>query len=790
VTERKCFFFNFADVEVREREFLLIKGGERLSVEPKAFRVLLFLLRNPGRLVSKDEIVASVWNDTVVSDNSLTRSIAQLRRVLDDDPREPRYILTVPTLGYRFLCEVDVREDGFGVGTAATAPPPSEKPSFIETVPKRGYRFIAEVDIDPLTTPDMPNRPILLDRRPMTSGIPQPDWVVHELEEPLGQMQPVPEAAPVQSAPASRKTLRILIAGAVVIAVLAVIWSVRNRPAAPLKFKEQQLTHNSNDNPIISVAVSPDARYFAYSDLSGLHVKLLQTGEIHDLPQPPELGKGRAHWLITWLPDSTRFLAVAFGLGVPLSTWQASVLSGSMRMVRKDAVAWSVSPDGLQFAFTMANEREMWVADIDGNGPRKVADAGAKDWFSNIEWSPDGSHLLYIKRVPTADHLQNSIEIQDVHNGSTTTLISDDSLVSLNWLHDGRILYVKHESGTNGDTCRYWIARLNSAFAKFSTLPQQLTQDNGSCISSISATGDGKRLYFLKQTSEFGIYIADLDPNATRISPPRHFTLTDDREFPAAWTADSRDIVFVSKRKGKWGFYRQSLSSETATPILTGIATSGLGAIFPRVTPDGAWLLYAPYPPDYTPGATIDLMKVPLTGGPPQRVMKAPIYDTPRCSRAPATLCVTAAMDKDELSFTAFDPVHGGRRQLARFKVDDPEKFYTWDLSPDGARIAVLKRGGSEIHILSLRTHEDREFTVKGWSGLEALDWTFDGKGLFISSRAAGSVLLHTDLQGNARVLWEPKGDGMTWAISSPDGHHVALPGFALSSNIWSMEDF
>jgi DNA-binding winged helix-turn-helix (wHTH) protein len=79
VTERKCFIFNFADVEVREREFLLIKGGERLSVEPKAFRVLLFLLRNPGRLVNKDEIVASVWNDSAVSDNSLTRSIAQLR---------------------------------------------------------------------------------------------------------------------------------------------------------------------------------------------------------------------------------------------------------------------------------------------------------------------------------------------------------------------------------------------------------------------------------------------------------------------------------------------------------------------------------------------------------------------------------------------------------------------------------------------------------------------------------------------------------------------------------------
>ncbi len=98
MTERKCFVFRFADVEVREREFLLIKADERIPVEPKAFRVLLCLLRNPGRLIPKDEIVGSVWNDSAVSDNSLTRSIAQMRRVLGDDSREPLYILTVPTV--------------------------------------------------------------------------------------------------------------------------------------------------------------------------------------------------------------------------------------------------------------------------------------------------------------------------------------------------------------------------------------------------------------------------------------------------------------------------------------------------------------------------------------------------------------------------------------------------------------------------------------------------------------------------------------------------------------------
>src|ERR1700740_1401237 len=112
MTAHKPFVFTFADVEVREREFCIVKAGEVLPVEPKAFRVLLFLLHNPHKLVKKHELLDAVWNDCAVSENSLTRSIALLRRLLGDDTREPRYIATVPTVGYRFLCDVEVAESG------------------------------------------------------------------------------------------------------------------------------------------------------------------------------------------------------------------------------------------------------------------------------------------------------------------------------------------------------------------------------------------------------------------------------------------------------------------------------------------------------------------------------------------------------------------------------------------------------------------------------------------------------------------------------------------------------
>ena len=119
MTDHKSFVFRFGEFEVKEREFLLIKAGGAVPVEPKAFRVLLFLLRNPGRLVKKDEILNAVWDDCSVSDNSLTRSIATLRRLLGDDPHEPHYIATVQTVGYRFLCEVMATEDFTANGTGS-----------------------------------------------------------------------------------------------------------------------------------------------------------------------------------------------------------------------------------------------------------------------------------------------------------------------------------------------------------------------------------------------------------------------------------------------------------------------------------------------------------------------------------------------------------------------------------------------------------------------------------------------------------------------------------------------
>ena len=111
-TESSGVVFQFDEFELDPSGFRLLKDGAPVDLEPKALRLLLFLLQNPGRLLKKQELLDAVWEDSSVTENALTRTIAVLRRVLNDTTRAPRYIETVPTQGYRFVADVSIYKAG------------------------------------------------------------------------------------------------------------------------------------------------------------------------------------------------------------------------------------------------------------------------------------------------------------------------------------------------------------------------------------------------------------------------------------------------------------------------------------------------------------------------------------------------------------------------------------------------------------------------------------------------------------------------------------------------------
>jgi DNA-binding winged helix-turn-helix (wHTH) protein/TolB-like protein/Tfp pilus assembly protein PilF len=107
-------------LDVAERQ--LFRGDTPVAVTAKAFEVLLLLVRNAGRTVTKEEFMDTVWAGTVVEESNLSDNISTLRQALGDDAREPRYIRTVPKRGYRFLAPVQQT-----AGAAGFSPPDKEK---------------------------------------------------------------------------------------------------------------------------------------------------------------------------------------------------------------------------------------------------------------------------------------------------------------------------------------------------------------------------------------------------------------------------------------------------------------------------------------------------------------------------------------------------------------------------------------------------------------------------------------------------------------------------------------
>ncbi len=119
------FLFEDYTLDTDRRE--LGRGPMLLSVEPQVFDLLVFLISNRERVVSKDDLLASVWGGRVVSESTLASRINAARRAVGDTGEQQRLIRTVPRQGFRFVGPVgEVQKPAAVVDRVATGAPPQE----------------------------------------------------------------------------------------------------------------------------------------------------------------------------------------------------------------------------------------------------------------------------------------------------------------------------------------------------------------------------------------------------------------------------------------------------------------------------------------------------------------------------------------------------------------------------------------------------------------------------------------------------------------------------------------
>jgi tetratricopeptide (TPR) repeat protein len=98
--------YRFGDIELDASQGCIKLDGREQYLRQKAFQLLLYLLEHRDRLVTKEELIANIWEGAAVSDDALVQLIKEVRRSLGDDPRQPQFIRTVPKAGYRFIAPV------------------------------------------------------------------------------------------------------------------------------------------------------------------------------------------------------------------------------------------------------------------------------------------------------------------------------------------------------------------------------------------------------------------------------------------------------------------------------------------------------------------------------------------------------------------------------------------------------------------------------------------------------------------------------------------------------------
>jgi eukaryotic-like serine/threonine-protein kinase len=399
-------------------------------------------------------------------------------------------------------------------------------------------------------------------------------------------------------------------------------WFRSERFAARPMLSERQLTHNTPENRPLGGAISPDGKYLAYADTNGLHLSVIDTGEIHDIPLPEEL---QTHlWEVSWFPDGEKLLLTTQAKTQGLDIWLQSVFGGAPRKLRANGRSPAVSPKGTSIAFVGRGSHELWVMGPNGENPRKVL-SSESERFGPPAWSPTGQRLAYIRHKSDESEFGGAIETASPEGGASSLVLSDprldtDTFAIMGWLRDGRLIFAL-QGGAGSEEMNLWAILASPQTGNVTGKPAKITNWFGVSPYAASISQDGKRLAVFKMHVRDDVYVGALSDDGTRLDVPRRLTLSDSRDFPDVWMRDSRSILFESNRTGKFQIYRQRLDQDTAEPLVPGSDDERTAAL----TPDGAWVLYwTRAVGGKSPPTLFKLMRFPISGGSPEQVPAPP----------------------------------------------------------------------------------------------------------------------------------------------------------------------
>lgn len=606
--------YRFDEFELDLPKRQLRRAGAAVELKPKAFDLLRVLVENSGKLLSKEDLFAMVWENQLVEESNLTVNMSQIRKALGESARSPRYIATVSGQGYRFVGDVRPMPDDDG---------------------------------------DDPDNEYLIESREI-ARVTVEDFEDEKEQKPVLTNQPNKNLKTVFAV--SALVLVMLLAAAA-----GYFWKTsRAKTSAVLtNVSMKRLTNLGN---VINGALSPDGKLYAYvitekdgrqslwlghTSGGGENIQLRPSAEVVYVGLGFSPDGGNLFYNVSGkeFERNTIFKIDAFG-GVP------------QKILENVGNYITFSPDGKRFAFVREDRENkktsVIVTDLSGGGEREIASRSSDLSFIStaISWSPDGKTIAV---GAVADESGNTREVFTValDGGAIEPLtnVGWNAIRALVWLHDGSGLYaVASEKDRSADSQIWYISSADGA-------PQRIVSDLNLYGAALGLSSDDSKLLVFQTQHYSNIWVAPGDNpaaakqitfellgkrsgwDAIEWTPDGRVAYTgftsDSETF---WTidadgknqkqlipegrtntylgfsADGQKMVFNSNRGGSWEIWTANGDGSNMKQL-----TTGGNNVHPAISPDGRWVVYRS-----ARGGAAPLWRIPAAGGAPVQFTEKP----------------------------------------------------------------------------------------------------------------------------------------------------------------------
>lgn len=540
-------------------ERVLLRDGKHVPLTPKVFDTLLLLVQNQGHILTKDEMLNAIWQDSFVEESNLAVNIRKLRQILGDEKDSPTYIETIPKRGYRFKAEVkEVLQE------SPLSPAPEIR--LRSTTPKNETDINSEIFLNSLeySTEE--------DARLLSSQVVQKQTT----------QQPTDSSFLFLSK--TNKFLLVTVCLCLLVIVTGFIYWRKGKAVA----EDKNVTNLKLERLSISntslVTLSPDGKYLAYMSKTGgrqsLWLRQIETNTNKEIIPPDSV----SYYGIAFSNDSQQIYFARIRDNERGFIYRVSILGGAETELIKDEPQgqFSISPDNNQIAFVRYyevgsnTEYALFVADINGKNEHKLVTRRQPDWLWSPEWSPDGQNIVCVAgNSDTAEPSEQIIEVR-VSDGAENLLLKPS------WFHINQVKPLKDGSGlllaaiekqlgssqlyffdykskeisqVTNDPSNYWafsmtddarkLALTQITFTSNVWITSEEDEHNAKQITAgverINWTVENKIIFTSQMNNNISVWSMNSDG-----SDMKQLSFNSDNCFPAVVSPDSRYIVFYS----------------------------------------------------------------------------------------------------------------------------------------------------------------------------------------------------------------------------------------------------